>query len=338
VRGSVSRSSSSLEPTSLQPTSRAFAFRGGVRVVGTVVACDAATGGDLIFVSRAESPGTRGGQALPRLNVRRQLLITETTLALLGPDGERLRPHALIAGYGRPFGLGGARLELFPSDLGPGSASLLCEQEGRRIVYAGLVGPDAEVRAADALCLDARFGAPGPSFASRTGALEAIGRQVRDALGTAAAPVLRLDADHIALPIATALAADGIGLRVHRRFVQAAAAHRAAGLPAPPVQRFSGRIGPGEALLWPAGTPVPAPRSGERPLVEVRVALGGEGAIAYPAGLDAGGLLAYVAAAGAREVALLNAPGDELFHELAARGVDAYPLGPPRQLRFPAAR
>jgi hypothetical protein len=332
------RTSTSFGPTSLDPTARAFAFRGGVRIVGTVVACDAVTGGDLIFVSRAESPGTRGGQALPRLNVRRQLLVTETTLALLGPDGERLRPHALIAGYGRPFALGGARLELFPSDLGPGAASLLCEQAGRRVVYAGLVGPDAEVRAADALCLDARFGAPGTSFALRAEALGVIGRQVRDALAAAAAPVLRLDPDQIALPIATALAADGVGLRAHRRFVQAAAAHRAAGLPAPPVQRFSGRIGAGEALLWPIGAHLPAQRSGERPLVEVPVVPGAAGAIAYPVGLDAGGLLAYVAATGAREVALVNAPGDELFHELGARGVDAYPLGPPRQLRLPATR
>jgi hypothetical protein len=339
IRANQSRGSLERSSTSPDANPRAFAFRGGVRIVGTVVACDAVTGGDLTFVSRAEAPGTRGGQALPRLNLRRQLLVTETTLALLGPDGERLRPHALVAGLGRPFVLGGARLELFASDLGPGAASLLCEQAGRRVVYAGLVGPDADVRAADALCLDARFAAPGTAFASRPAALAAIGRQVRDALGAGMAPVLSLEPEQIALPVATALAADRIGLRAHRRFVQAASAYRAAGLSVPPVQRFSGRIGPGEVLLWPGGLRLPPQRRGGRPLLEVRVAPGPvDAAIAYPAGLDGTGLLAYVAATGAREVALLNAPGDELFRELASRGVDAYPLGPPRQLRLPAAR
>jgi hypothetical protein len=339
IRASHQRGAHERSSTSAAANLRAFAFRGGVRIVGTVVACDAVTGGDLTFVSRAEAPGVRGGQSLPRLNLRRQLLVTEMTLALLGPDGERLRPHALVAGYGRPFVLGGARLELFASDLGPGAASLLCEQGGRRVVYAGLVGPDAEVRAADALCLDARFAAAGIAFVSRATALGAIGRQVRDALGAGMAPVLRVEPAHIALPIAAALAADRIGLRAHRHFVQAAAAHRAAGLAVPPVQRFSGRIGPGEVLLWPGGIRLPPQRRGGRPPLEVLVAPApADAGIAYPPGLDWNGLLAYVAATGAREVALLNAPGDELVRELTSRGIDAYPLGPPRQLRLPAAR
>src|SRR5262245_42193529 len=107
---------------------RAFSYRSGVRINGTVVACDAVAGGDLTFLSRAEAPGARGHQALPRLTARRQLLTTETTLALLGPDGARLRPHTLVAEYGRPFALGGVRLELFSSGLMPGAASLLCER------------------------------------------------------------------------------------------------------------------------------------------------------------------------------------------------------------------
>ncbi len=319
---------------------RAFIYRGGVRIAGTIVACDAVAGGDLTFLSRAEAPGTRGRQALPRLTARRQLLATEVTLALLGPDGDRLRPHALVAGYGRPFVLGGARLELFASDLGPGAASLLCEQGGRRFVYAGLVGPDAEVRAADALCLDARFARPGSVFVTRATALAAIGRQVRATLAAGAAPVLRLAPGDVALPIAVALAADRIALRAHRSVVQAAAAYRAAGLPTPPLQRFAGRLGPGEVLLWSAGARPPAQRHGARPIVELRVApeAAGDDAVAYPVGLDWDGLLRYVAATGAREVALVNAPGDDLVRALTAQGIDAYPLGPPRQLRFPAAR
>src|SRR5262245_5772124 len=116
---------------------RAFVYRGGVRVAGTVLACDPAIGGgDLVFLSHAPSPGMRGRRASPTIGGRRQILATEQTLALLGPAGERLRQHALAAVYGRPFHLGKLRLEIFRSGFMPGAASLLCEVDGRRLVYA----------------------------------------------------------------------------------------------------------------------------------------------------------------------------------------------------------
>jgi ABC-type nitrate/sulfonate/bicarbonate transport system substrate-binding protein len=52
---------------------------------------------------------------------------------------------------------------------------------------------------------------------------------------------------------------------------------------------------------------------------------------------DFAGLLRYVEATAAREVALVNAPGDDLTNALAARGIDAYRLGPPRQAELFAA-
>jgi len=125
-----------------QTRGRAFAHRGGgVRIAGTVIACDAAIGSELVFLSHAPAFGVHARRALPQLRgVRRQLLATELTLALLGPAGARLKAHALPAGYGRPFSLGDLRLEMFPSGFIPGAASLLCEHDGRRIVYAGAIG------------------------------------------------------------------------------------------------------------------------------------------------------------------------------------------------------
>src|SRR4051812_34139303 len=120
---------------------RTFSYRGGVRVHDSVLACDATSGSDLIFVSHAGALEGRGPHGLPRARGgRRKILTTETTLALLGTAGDRLRPHTLTAAYGRPFTLGSMRLELFPSGHLPGAASLLCEREGRRIVYAGPIG------------------------------------------------------------------------------------------------------------------------------------------------------------------------------------------------------
>src|SRR4051812_5266091 len=114
---------------------RAFIYRGGglhraggVRIAGTVIACDAAAATELVFLSHAPTLGAQARRALPRIGgARRQVLATEVTLALLGSAGARLEAHALPASYGRPFGLGDLRLEMFPSGFMPGAASLLCE-------------------------------------------------------------------------------------------------------------------------------------------------------------------------------------------------------------------
>jgi putative mRNA 3-end processing factor len=325
---------------------RAFVYRGGVRVAGTVLACDAATGTDLVFLSHAPAPGARARRASPPIGGRRQILATEQTLALLGPTGQRLRQHALAAAYGRPFHLGKLRLEIFPSGFMPGSASLLCEVDGRRIVYAGPIAPAPgarEVRAADALCIDASLARADVRLPDRAEALAAVGASVRGALAAGESPVLLVEPAVTALAIATALAADRVGLSAHRDVMLAAAAYRDAGLAAPPLQRFAGRIAPGEALLWPARKPPPARRAGARPHRLVVVSAepmppaAAPHVIAFPTGADLAALLSYVAEVGAGEVALVNAPGPEIHRALRARGIDAYPIGPPRQTDLFAA-
>ncbi len=328
---------------------RAFVHRGGgVRIAGTVIACDAAASTDLVFLSHAPAFALHARRALPRLGGgRRQLLATELTLALLGAVGQRLKAHALPAGYGRPFSLGDVRLEMFPSGFMPGAASLLCEHGGRRIVYAGPIGAEAaDVRAADALCIDATYGSRAAAFPTRDQALADVGRAVREVLARGGAPVVLVDPVSVAVDVGAALAADRIGLCAHRAIVQAAIAFRRAGLPAPPLQRFSGKVAPGEALLWPAGVRAPARRAGARPpgIILVSPDAGAPASptldgprVVFPTAADFAGLERYVVATGASEVALINAPGDELAGALRARGIDAYALGPPRQIELFAA-
>jgi hypothetical protein len=328
---------------------RAFVYRGGVRIAGTVLACDAAAGGELVFLSHAPSPGAKGRRALPRIGSgRRQLLATEETLALLGLG--RKDTHALVVAPGRPFSLGELRLEVFAAGWMPGAASLLCERAGRRIVYAGPVALGAEVRAADALCIDARHTVPGLAFPPIDDALAAVGRAVREALGTGGAPVLRVESPVLALAVGAALAADRIQLRAHRVVVQAAAAYREAGLPAPPLARFAGRLGPGEVLIWPAAEKLPPRRRGDRAWRPIAVGpeplafsdlaspeLPADPTVTLSTTADFAGLLRYVESTAAREVALINARGDVLTNALRARGIDAYGLGPPRQAELFAA-
>jgi hypothetical protein len=333
---------------------RAFVYRAGVRLQGTILACDATSGSDLIFLSHAEALDARAARALPRArHGRRQVLTTETTLALLGIPGERLRAHALLAGMGRPFALGELRLELFESGYAPGAASLLCERTApansdarpTRYVYAGVIGPGDTpgVRPADALCLDATFGARRFVFPPVAEALTEVRRLVREALAHGHAPLVLVDAPGSALAVAAALAEDGVAVRGGRTVALAAATYAGAGLPTPPLQRFDGRLRPGEALLWPPDARE-APQLGrlEAPLVILASAHAADPVEIARARADHGvpltdragfaDLLRYVVATGAREVALVRAPGDELAVALAERGLDVYPVGPPRQI------
>jgi hypothetical protein len=320
-----------------------------VRVQGTIVACDASAGSDLIFLSHATALDARATRALPRGRTgKRQLLTTELTLALLGAAGERLRAHALLAPPGRPFVLGPLRLELFPSGYMPGAASLLCDVAGRRVVYAGRVGRPGTpgVRTGDALCLDACFGEPGFAFPEPAEALEDVRRFVTGALAARRPPVVLVDEPGPALQAAGVLAAGGVRLRAHPTLVATAATFREAGLEAPPLGRFDGRLRAGEALLWPRTARQAARlRALEAPAVVLASpwAATPEGAararadqgVALAAGADFAGLIHYVEATGASEVALLNLGGDDLPRALRDRGIDSYPLGPPRQFTIP---
>jgi putative mRNA 3-end processing factor len=327
-----------------QKNSRAFTYRAGVRIAGTVVACDASAGSDLVFLSHAAVLGARGRRALPRVGGgRRQILSTDTTLTLLGPVGDRLRAQALISAYGRPFALGDLRLEIFPSGYMPGAASLLCERGGRRIVYSGPIGESAEVRAADALCLDARLAAREVVFPARAAAEASLRQTVQTMTAAGEAPVLLIEPLTLALSAGLALGAHGIPLRAHRAIMDAAAMYKRAELPAPTLQRFAGRLAPNEVLLWPATTPGLPHIGGSRApgfaLVSPHVERPGahprqdvSRGVTLPLGADFAALLRYVEATGASEVALVGARGDDLVELLVGRGLDAYRLGPPSQI------
>ncbi len=333
-----------------RPASRAFEFRGGVRLTGTNLTCDAAGGaGDLVFLSHAQA--LADGRVRMRRAGRQEILCTDTTLALLGRVGATLRKHALPTPFGRAFTLGDLRLGLFPSGHLPGAASLRCETQGRRVVYAGTIrrGDPAfgavtgEAQPAEAMCLDATFGHPRFDFPAPAEALAAVVDFARGALAAGRAPVLLATPYGGGMDVAAALAAAGITVRGHRSMVAAAAAFRAAGTPAVAIARFGGKLAPGEALLWPPqaraqpmlGT-LPATSfalvSGLAADPDVVAATRVDTAIAFANQAGFADLCAYVEATFAREVALVGTHAGPLAQTLRARGLDAYVLGPPAQM------
>ena len=133
--------------------------------------------------------------------------------------------------------------------------------------------------------------------------------------------------------------------RAHRR--RAAAACAACARACRPSRASRESSTASEVLLWP---PEARKSAGLVALGEFRGALVAAAA-ADPAALAAFGiehgfalsnlptfaeLLAAIEATGAREVALVRGPAEAVATALRERGVDAYPLGPPRQMTLPA--
>jgi hypothetical protein len=143
--------------------------------------------------------------------------------------------------------------------------------------------------------------------------------------------------------LARALAADGWQVRAHRTIIEAGAAYKRLGVAGPAMTRFAGKLAAGEVLLWPAtdkdagsirrlGAVSVAWVSGRAADPAAVAAMQVDIAIPYAHHADFEGLLEYVAATGAREVAVKNGFPEDLAAALRARDLDAYVIGPPRQI------
>ena len=226
-----------------------------MRVRDSVLACDATGGSDLIFVSHADVIDGRRGAA-PATRARRAAQDPDhrcDARAVGRARASACARYALVAAYGRPFTLGGLRLELFPSGYGPGAASLLCEHEAGRLVYSGPVGTRARgagraraVPRRDLRLVALRLPRPGRRAGVGHGVRAAIASPPGGRRWCSRTPATRCWR-------ARARSGEpGVALRAHRAALAAAATFRAAGVAVPSLARFAGKLDAGEALLWPA--------------------------------------------------------------------------------------
>jgi len=319
------------------------AWRGGVQLAGSVVWCDAERARDLDFVSHARRRlGVRGAHG--------KVLATARTLAFLRAAGSAPRSEVLTAPFGRPFSLGGLRLELFPSGHVPGAASLLfVEPSGRRIAYAGDVNPvralgePCEVRGADVVVLEAPLAPLGIALPPREQARAELRSRVVDALADGRCPIVLAPALGAAQEAIAVLGEAGVCIRSHPRIYAYSSAYREQTIDLPPAARFAGRVGRGEALLWPIEAAGSAalrriPRPARIALTARPIEQGARGEpVAHVPLVDHADLTAlveYVTHTGAREAWVTVGDCAALVEALAARGVAAHPLGPPRQMEL----
>jgi hypothetical protein len=338
-----------------QRSARAFTYAAGIRLADANIACDAlGHANDLVFLSHANALSPR--DRLKELG-RRELLTTEQTLRMLGAAAPTLRVRALPAAFGRPFTLGPCRIELLSSGHLPGAAALLCESERRRTMYLGAFCPEPLldgvepflVRRADALCIDAALAASEFVIPPRQQVRVELQGFVEQSLAEGARVVLLISAFGATTTVAAGLAKAGVRLRAHRRLAAVLARLHLVCESVPPVARFAGKLGASEVLLWPAEARNAADLAelgdvrlgfvsglAADPMLLTSMRIHRGFALSNLPGLAE--ILEVIGTSGATEIALFNDPSGTVATRLGARGLDAYVVGPPRQMSLPTAR
>jgi len=321
-------------------------WRGGVHIGGTEIWCDARRAREVCFVSCAHAvEASRHGQ----------LIATQITLDLLSRADKKFQPQSQLAvPYGRPFTLGTRRLELVRSGHSVGSASLLLDSGGQRILYAGPVNPaggglgdTADLRAADTLIIAARYGHVGLAFAPVDQVAAAVIDFVRDVHESGGLAVLLVTSPSKGFDVAHRLSREKIQVIAHRTIHHAAQRVRAR-VELPKIRRWAGKpprtAGPVRALLWPlhlrdALRKVALPAASKTALVSgaaaepgVEQRIDADALFAWSNAADYRRLCEYVDASGARRVQVTGRYARELAAALQTDKRTATALGPPEQL------
>jgi putative mRNA 3-end processing factor len=328
-----------------------FQWGDGVRIAETTVWCDArrCPADATAFVSHARAPRLRGAAECRVITTERTRVLRSS--AAQARSGEGVTPRGqpqgmLVTPFGRPFALGRLRLELLPSGHVPGAAQLYVELDGRRVAYCGPLNPSPgrfaetpQVRAAEALCIDAPLVASGRKLPPRAEVEAALLRAVEAALDDGVTPVVLAPALGAAEDVVALLAVAALPVRVHARIAAWLDAYAKVGLPlpSPTVKRFRGSPAKGEVVVWPledrnaaaigrlraarlfAATGLALePDAAAKLRVEAAFALADHG--------DLPSLVAFARAAEARDVWLTSGISDAAVGAFAEAGVAAHAL------------
>lgn len=257
------------------PHSGPVSYRDGVQIEvadGQSLWCDAARQRELCFVASAAGLG--------QLQLSDALLCSERSFRLhseLAALSDRIvnkPPSLLLSPPGRPFQLGAARIELFPSGQLPGAAALwLRTASGSEIVYAGAPNPEPrqtaermQVRAAETLIVHAPLALQSTPLPGRAESLRLLQSEFAAAHSAGEVCVVLCSALSTAPELIHAWRAESAAtpaqprppLVAHAQILRICAAYRRIGalpdhLPAdaPGLRRHGGPVAPGSVLLWP---------------------------------------------------------------------------------------
>lgn len=272
-------------------------------------------------------------------------VLTEGTLALLPP--ERRPRKVRVAPLDQTVELGDATLTLHDAGHMLGSAQLLFEHGGWRLLYTGDLklrrgaGRLTAIPAADVVVLESTYGRPHFRFPDPESVLETVALWCRRALDARVTPVLLANALGKAQEVMLALARYGFRFALEERCVPFARGYERAGVTLPEWVELGDEDPVGRVVVAP-----PAGKTAVRRLDRYRTALvsgwamepefsrrfGADYAFPYSDHCDFDELLEVVQRSGAQQVYTVHGYTEDLAEQLRRRGMRAYPLAATEQL------
>ena len=310
----------------------------GISLVGHDLWLDPLTVRELAFVSHAHTDHARR---------HRTALMTAGTHAMCPedrrPKGVRLLP------LGESQTLGEATISLHDAGHMLGSAQLLFEHGGCRLLYTGDLRlrqgrgrPDTAIPEADVAIIESTYGRPHFRFPHPDYVAEQVAFWCRRALDAHVTPVLLAHAMGKAQELMLALAPFGLRFALEARCVPCARAYESAGVVLPEWIELNGEPGDRVVLAPPVG------KDAVRELERYRTALVSGWAldpsfwrvfgadVAFPLSdhCDFDELVEVVRRSGADKVYTVHGFTEDLAKQLKKRGVRAHPLHETEQLAF----
>jgi Cft2 family RNA processing exonuclease len=308
----------------------------GISLVGHGLWLDPLTQRDLAFVSHAHTDHARR---------HREAVMTEATLGLLP---QPLRPRSVrLLDHGDSLELDGARLTLHDAGHMLGSAQLLFEHGGCRLLYTGDMklrrggaqGP-TPIPPCEVLVIESTYGRPHFRFPELEAAAEAVALWCRRALDCRVTPVLLAHATGKAQELMLALAPYGFRFALEERCVASARAYEAASLTLPDWIELDGEPGDRVVIVPPVG------KEAVRRLGRYRTALisgwacdpdfwrifGADVAFPFSDHCDFDELVDVVRLSGADQVYTVHGFAQDFARHLRRRGVRAHALQASEQL------
>jgi len=275
----------------------------------------------------------------------KEALLTPQTLALI-PEARRPRGWRML-GYDEPMRLGPATVTLYSAGHMLGSAQLLFEHQGTRVLYTGDIklrqpgGVRTHVPKAHVLVLESTYGRPHFRFGDPDSTIEAIARWCRLALDSRVTPVLLCHALGKTEEIMLALSPYGFKFALEKRCVPCAQAYAMAGRPLPDWVELDGDDEQGRVVIAP-----PAGKDEVRKLGRYRTALvsgwakdaefsrmfGADATFDLSDHCDFDELLEVVERSGAEQVYTVHGYTEDVARHLRKRGIKASALEATEQL------
>lgn len=310
----------------------------GISLVGHDFWLDPLTVRELAFVSHAHTDHTRR---------HRSALMTRATHLLLTPER---RPHAArLVALGDACRVGDATVTLHDAGHMLGSAQLLFEHGGSRLLYTGDMKlrhgggqPDTPIPRADVIVIESTYGRPHFRFPDADTVAELIATWCRRALDARVTPVLLANAMGKAQELMLALARYGYRFALEERCVPFARSYEAAGVALPDWTPLDGDPGDRVVVMPPTG------KEALRGLNRYRTALisgwaqdasfwrvfGADLAFPLSDHCDFDELLEAIGRSGADKVYTVHGFAEDFARHLRRRGVRAHALHTSEQLAF----